>query len=163
MVYLLAISGSTIINHSPSQFHQALLRNKELLRKKVSVVAICMPDEIVRRMIDGAMFVNSLHSILTRSVNPKTGVNTQRLFQLKWLMFSNLHSEVRPSCLQTTLASLKSQLSLHTVPHCPWKHTSTRPSKLFLPPTSRISVSLQAADKVRQTAVETKKHHCIRQ
>ena len=56
----------------------------------------------------------------------------------------NLHSEVRPSCLQATPASLKSQKSSHTVPHCPWKHTSTRPSRLFLPPTSRISVLLQA-------------------
>ena len=54
----------------------------------------------------------------------------------------NLHSEVRPSCLQTTIASLVSQSSLHTVPHCLWKHTSTRPSKLFLPPTNRISVLL---------------------
>ena len=57
----------------------------------------------------------------------------------------DLHSEVRPSCLHTTVASLVSQSSLHTVPHCLWKHTSTRPSKLFLPPTSRISVLLQAA------------------
>ena len=61
-----------------------------------------------------------------------------------------LHSEVRPSCLQATLASLKSQESSHTVPHCPRKHTSTRPSKSLLPPTSRISVSLQAAEKVSQ-------------
>ena len=57
----------------------------------------------------------------------------------------NLHSEVRPSCLQTTVASIISQSSLHTVPHCPWKHTSTRPSKLFLPSTSLISVLLQPA------------------
>ena len=32
--------------------------------------------------MDGGMFVNSLHTILTSSVNPETGVNTQRLFQL---------------------------------------------------------------------------------
>ena len=56
-----------------------------------------------------------------------------------------LHSVVRPSCLQATAASLASQRSSHTVPHCPRKHTSTRPSKLFLPPTSRISVLLQPA------------------
>ena len=55
----------------------------------------------------------------------------------------NLHSEVRPSCLQATLASLQSQDIPHTVPHCPWKHTSTRPSKLSFPPTNRISVLLQ--------------------
>ena len=57
------------------------------------------------------------------------------------------HSVLRPSCLQATIASLVSQKSLHTVPHCPWRHTSTRPSsfELFLPPTRRISVLLQAA------------------
>ena len=57
------------------------------------------------------------------------------------------HSVLKPSCLQATIASLVSQKSLHTVPHCPWRHTSTRPSsfELFLPPTSRISVLLQAA------------------
>ena len=62
----------------------------------------------------------------------------------------NLHSEVRPSCLQTTIASVGSHKSSHTVPHCPRKHTSTRPSKLFLPPTSRMSVLLQAVDEVTQ-------------
>ena len=62
-----------------------------------------------------------------------------------------LHSEVRPSCLQATIASLKSQESSHTVPHCPWKHTSTRPSKLVLPSTNRISVLLQTgSEDVRQ-------------
>ena len=61
-----------------------------------------------------------------------------------WDAYS-LQSEVSPSCLQTTVASLVSQKASHTVPHCPWKHTSTRPSRLFLPPTSRISVLLQTA------------------
>ena len=57
------------------------------------------------------------------------------------------HSVLRPSCLQATIASFVSQKSSHTVPHCPWRHTSTRPSsfELFLPPTSRISVLLQVA------------------
>ena len=30
--------------------------------------------------MDGDMFVNSLHSILTSSVNSETGVTTQKLF-----------------------------------------------------------------------------------
>ena len=51
---------------------------------------------------------------------------------------------MRPSCLQTTVASIISQSSLHTVPHCLWKHTSTLPTKLFLPPTNWISVLLQS-------------------
>lgn len=55
-----------------------------------------------------------------------------------------LHFGLKPSCLQATIASLTSQESLHTVPHCFWKHTSTRPSKLLLPPTNLISVLLQA-------------------
>ena len=59
--------------------------------------------------------------------------------------FKLLHSGLRPSCLQATIASLVSQESSHTVPHCPWKHTSTRPSKLLLPSISRMSVLLQAA------------------
>ena len=73
----------------------------------------------------------------------------------------NLHSVVRPSCLHTTLASLISQSSSHTVPHCPRKHTSTRPSKLFLPPTSRISVLLQAAstDIQRQNILQVHLFH----
>ena len=108
---------------------------------------------------------------------PETGVNTQKVFQLssfcsvsvttgnsiqkvRWLMFSNLRSYVRPSCLQATRASLKSHKSLHTVPHCPRTHTSTRPSKLFPPPASRISVPLQAVDEVRQR--KQKEHHRIR-
>ena len=61
-----------------------------------------------------------------------------------------LHSEVRPSCLQATIASAGPHKSSHTVPHCPRKHTSTRPPKLFLPPTSRMSVLLQAVDEVTQ-------------
>ena len=58
---------------------------------------------------------------------------------------SLLLSVSRPSCPQATTASLVSQESLHTVPHCPCKQASTRPSKLLLPPTNRISVLLQVA------------------
>ena len=54
-----------------------------------------------------------------------------------------LLSVLRPSCLQTTVASLLFQWPEHTVNHCPWMHTSTWPSKLFLPPTNRTSVLLQ--------------------
>ena len=71
---------------------------------------------------------------------------------------SHLCSEVRPSCLQTTIASLISQELSHTLLHCPWKHTSTRPSELFLSPTSRISVLLQveAVDILQQICMTLK-------
>lgn len=42
-----------------------------------------------------------------------------------------------PSCLQTTSASVMSQLSSHTMPHSPRYCTSTLPSCSFLPPTIR--------------------------
>ena len=48
-----------------------------------------------------------------------------------------------PSCLQTTTASVVSQLSLQTVPHCPPMQTSTLPSRSSLPLASLMSVSLQ--------------------
>ena len=54
-----------------------------------------------------------------------------------------LPSVTSPSCLQTTAASVVSQLSLQTVPHCPPIQTSTLPSCSFLPPVSLMSVSLQ--------------------
>ena len=41
-----------------------------------------------------------------------------------------------PNCLHTTVASVLSQKSSQTVPHCPPKHTSTRPSRRVLPSTS---------------------------
>lgn len=43
----------------------------------------------------------------------------------------------QPSCLQTTWASSMDQLSPHTVPQVLAKHTSTRPSHLLVPFTSR--------------------------
>ena len=48
----------------------------------------------------------------------------------------NLHVQSlgSPSCLHTTLALLSVQESSQTVPHCPPRHTSTRPS--VRPPTS---------------------------
>ena len=52
-----------------------------------------------------------------------------------------------PSCLQTTAASVVSQLSLQTVPHCPPMQTSTLPSCSSLPPVSLMSVSLQDGPK----------------
>ena len=52
---------------------------------------------------------------------------------------------VYPSWLQTTLASLLSQLSSHTVPQLPWRHTSTRPWYWLSPFTSRISPFVQLA------------------
>ena len=41
-----------------------------------------------------------------------------------------------PSCRHTTVASSAIQLSSHTVPHPPPRHTSTRPSMSEAPPTS---------------------------
>ena len=60
---------------SLSQFHQALLRNKVLLQ--TSALCFLMKlDRIVRGMMDGDMFVNSL-IVLTTRVNSETGVTTQ--------------------------------------------------------------------------------------
>ena len=42
----------------------------------------------------------------------------------------------KPSCLQTTIASLISQKVSHTVPHAPLEHSSTRPSIVVVPFTS---------------------------
>ena len=41
-----------------------------------------------------------------------------------------------PSCLQATCASTVPQKSSHTVPHCPFRQTSTRPSLSLIPPTN---------------------------
>ena len=41
-----------------------------------------------------------------------------------------------PTCRHTTLASLRSQASSHTVPHQPSENTSTRPSHQWFPFTS---------------------------
>ena len=57
-------------------------------------------------------------------------------------------TELSPSCLQTTAASLLSQESSHTVPQIPLKQISTVPDVPFsdtLPPTSLMSVSLHSA------------------
>ena len=58
-----------------------------------------------------------------------------------------LPSVTSPSCLQTTAASVVSQLSLQTVPHCPPIQTSTLPSCSSPPPVSLMSVSLQDGPK----------------
>ena len=54
-----------------------------------------------------------------------------------------LPSVTSPSCRQTTAASVVSQVSLQTVPHCPPIQTSTLPSCSSPPPVSLMSVSLQ--------------------
>ena len=51
----------------------------------------------------------------------------------------------KPSCLQTTSASLISHESSHTVPHTPLEHSSTRPSIGVVPPTSLKSPVAQGA------------------
>lgn len=48
-----------------------------------------------------------------------------------------------PSCLHTTAASALLQKSLHTVPHTPLWHISTRPSKELVPPESLTSPAVQ--------------------
>ena len=53
-------------------------------------------------------------------------------------------SNGNPSCLHTTLASLVSQLPLHTVPHTPLMQISTLPSLEDRPPTSRRAPLLQS-------------------
>ena len=51
-----------------------------------------------------------------------------------------------PSCLQATFASFAVHPSLHTVPHNPFTHTSTLPSKEDVPPISLVvPCGLQAA------------------
>ena len=47
------------------------------------------------------------------------------------------------SCPQMTWASISSQLSSHTVPNCPLRHTSTRPLYAFGPSASRTSPLVQ--------------------
>ena len=49
-----------------------------------------------------------------------------------------------PSCLQATCASTAPQKSSHTVPHCPFRQTSTRPSLSVVPPTNRMPPAGQA-------------------
>ena len=44
--------------------------------------------------------------------------------------------EEKPSCWHAMAALLLSQESSHTVPHCPPRHTSTRPSSSVTPPAS---------------------------
>lgn len=49
----------------------------------------------------------------------------------------NTHTHPKPSCRQTTSASLSSHWSSQTEPHLPLWNTSTRPSKYSSPPTNR--------------------------
>ena len=59
-----------------------------------------------------------------------------------------LPPKLRPSCPQTTAASVLSQWSSHTVPQMPPKQISTLPNVSFtdtLPPTSLMAVSLHSA------------------
>ena len=49
-----------------------------------------------------------------------------------------------PNCPHTTVASAASHESSQTVPHCPPKHTSTRPSSEVGPPTSLTAPSVHS-------------------
>ena len=61
---------------------------------------------------------------------------------LLWFVWYSLRME-SPNCLQTTVASLVSQWSSHTVPQVSLKQISTLPSLDTEPPTSLRSPSLQ--------------------
>ena len=65
-----------------------------------------------------------------------------------WRQISLPESE-KPSCLQTTVASLLSKLSSQTVPHVPLLQTSKRPSRSLVPPTSLISPCTQIPTLVK--------------
>ena len=60
--------------------------------------------------------------------------------------FFSSHCHGSPSCLQTTLASFKSQLEAEIAPQIPWAHSSTLPSNVLLPSTRRTSPALQLSD-----------------
>lgn len=60
------VSGrSTTILTIPSGFSE----KTKSYHRQVSVIAHCMPDELVRGMMDGDMFVNSIYSILKGSMH----------------------------------------------------------------------------------------------
>lgn len=59
------------------------------------------------------------------------------LLQHLWVSSARPH----PSCLHTTFAARKFQPALHTVLHCSWCSTSTRPWQRPGPSTSRTSLS----------------------
>ena len=81
--------------------------------------------------------------------NPHSALSYPAIFTRKFFFFymTVLPSVTSPSCLQTTAASVVSQLSLQTVPHCPPIQTSTLPSCSSPPPVSLMSVSLQDGPK----------------
>ena len=60
MVHLLAIIQFIIIHH-PLTIPPGFIK-KQLPQTIVYMVALCMTDEIVWEVMDGNMFVNSLHS-----------------------------------------------------------------------------------------------------
>ena len=83
--------------------------------------------------------------------HPNSALSYPAIFTRKFFFFflhdTVLPSVTSPSCLQTTAASVVSQLSLQTVPHCPPIQTSTLPSRSSTPPVSLMSVSLQDGPK----------------
>ena len=82
--------------------------------------------------------------------HPHSALSYPVIFTLKFFFFLHdtvLPSVASPSCLQTTAASIMSQLSLQTVPHCPPIQTSTLPSRSSPPPVNLMSVSLQDRPK----------------
>ena len=78
---------------------------------------------------------------------------TDRLYRDNMNEFAKLYDQwcnqapdAYPSCLHTTAADTCCQFSLlsaHTVPHKPFRQTSSRPSVLIFPPASLNSPSVQ--------------------
>ena len=66
-----------------------------------------------------------------------------------------------PSCLQTTVASVLSHKSSHTVPHWSLMHTSTLPSYWLEPPTRRTSPYVQLPLAFTAGVVLVKYKNCI--
>jgi hypothetical protein len=57
----------------------------------------------------------------------------------KWAEVMAFRATPQPSCLHTTWASLRSQLSSQMVPHVSWWRISILPAQWLLPPTRRSS------------------------
>ena len=63
-----------------------------------------------------------------------------------------------PSCLQATCASTVPQKSSHTVPHCPFRQTSTRPSLSLVPPTNLMPLSGQTEYSYKKVIIISNSH-----
>ena len=69
------------------------------------------------------------------------------LYKTSWSVQVNSPIVENPSCLQTTVASILSQFTSHTVPHTPFKQISTLPSNSVWPPLNRTAPSVHATNR----------------